>query len=153
VIFDELSFNDCKPDSRNDDYTGKLIIVKASELKPEYRTADSQLMVCSHGNGARPNAKGTTVFGTELYSGVSVCYGRHQIEGIADPGKMPDWAVEKMALIESLKSLAAHKNKSAPTKPTLQEKLNEAKQKAVELAATKGDHDKKPKKRKEMEVK
>ena len=103
VDYAELRSGDCLPGSQDSDFTGKLIVVKASALKPEYRTADSQLMLCTHGNGARPNAIGTSVFGTELLSGDSVCYGRHQIEGIADPEKLPAWAAKKIAFIDALK--------------------------------------------------
>jgi len=92
----------CLQESYNDDFTGKLIIVRASELSPEYRSAEHQLVLCSHGNGARPDAIGTSVFGTELHSGKTVCFGRHQIEGVADPEKLPSWAARKFALHEKL---------------------------------------------------
>jgi hypothetical protein len=87
-----LTASHCLSGSDKEDFKGKLIVVKATELSPEFRYADSQLMLCSHGNGARPDAIGTSVFGTELFSGNSVCYGRHQILGIADEGKLPQWA-------------------------------------------------------------
>ena len=141
-----LTTESCISDSINVIYTGRLLIVKAEELKPEYRNAENQLMVCSHGNGARPNAIGTSVFGTELLSGENVCYGRHQIAGIADPKKMPDWAVEKMAVIESQRELQK-KAQTAP-KPSLHDKLETAK----ETARKAGDKGDKPKKRKDMEV-
>jgi hypothetical protein len=142
--------DDCKPDSQNHDYTSKLIVVKACELKPEYRTADSQLMLCSHGNGARPNAIGTSVFGHELFSGENVCYGRHQIEGIANPAKMPDWAVEKMAVIESARAM--QKKALEVPKPSLQDKLSKAKGKVAQEAAKNRERVNQPKKRKDMEV-
>ena len=145
-----LSAEHCLPDSAYANFTGKLIVVKASELKSEYRTADSQLVLCSHGNGARPNAIGTSVFGKELLSGESVCYGRHQIEGVANPQKMPDWAVEKMAIIESKRAM---QNKAqVQPKPTLQEKLSKAKEKAALEAAKNSERVNKLKKRKDMEV-
>ena len=97
VDYVELKNNDCLPGSDNEDFTGKLIIVKAEELKPEYRSSENQLVNCTHGNGARPNAKGTSVFCKELLSGDSVCYGRHQIAGIADPDKLPEWAKLKLS--------------------------------------------------------
>jgi len=98
IDYVELKSGDCLPGSDNDNFTGKLIIVKAGELKPEYRSSENQLVVCSHGNGARPNAIGTSVFGKELYSGDSVAYGRHQIQGIADETKLPQWAKVKLEL-------------------------------------------------------
>ena len=103
IEYTTLTADDCLPDSKNDDFTGKLVVVKAVMLLPECRTSENQLVLCSHGNGARPDAIGTSVFGKELLSGESVCYGRHQIAGIADPSKLPAWATEKLAQMESEK--------------------------------------------------
>jgi hypothetical protein len=130
VHYMELSPDDCLPDSRNSVFTGKLLIVRAGELKPEYRTADSQLVICSHGNGARPDAIGTSVFGNELFSGDVVCYRRHQIEGVADPDKLPGWAKSKWKDYEAARP-------QPERKPTLQEKLSEAKEKAAQESAKK----------------
>jgi len=146
VEYQELSGDDCLPESRTADYTGKLIVIKAGELKPEHRTADSQLVLCSHGNGARPNAKGTSVFGNELFSGDIVCYGRHQIEGVADPRKLPQWAKTRFDEHQATRA-------KPDRKPTLQEKLSEAKQKAARETARKDEHGNKPRKRNNMEVK
>jgi hypothetical protein len=51
-----------------------------------------QPILCTRGSGARPGKYDRTVFGTELYSDDMVCYGRHQIEGVADESKLPQWA-------------------------------------------------------------
>jgi hypothetical protein len=146
VDYQAINAADCIQDSRNADYTGQLLVIKASELKPEFRTADSQLVLCTHGNGARYNAKGTSIFGKELFSGNSVCYGRHQIEGIANPKKLPKWVNDKMN---------EHKESQLKTKdkPTLQEKLTEAKSKAAREAVNNKEKCAKPKKRNNMEVK
>ena len=139
----ELKSGDCLPGSGEADFTGKLIIVKANELKPEYRSAENQLVLCSHGNGARPNAIGTSVFGEELFSGDKVCYGRHQIHGIADETKLPQWATIKLALLEEVKEpgenelfrydepLQKEKNRAEPkpSKPSMLGKLDENKRK------------------------
>ena len=150
VEYYELSKSDCQPDSRNADFTGQLVVIKAAELKPEYRTADSQLVLCSHGNGARPGAIGTSVFGKELYSGHSVCYGRHQIAGIADSHKLPDWALEKLERIESEK--AVQQKDAASAKPSLRDKLANAKEAARKADEEKAGNGDKPKKRNDMEV-
>jgi hypothetical protein len=84
------------PGSESADFTKRLIIVDPACLMPEYRASTSQLVECSHGNGARPNAIGTSVFGTEMFSGKSVVYGRHQILGIADESVLPKWAGIKL---------------------------------------------------------
>jgi hypothetical protein len=148
VDYVELKDSDCLPGSRDSDYTDKLIIVKAEELRPEYRTADFQLMLCTHGNGARPNAIGTSVFGKELFSGDSVCYGRHQIAGIADPEKLPAWAIKKMSLQETEQKAQRESDKSKQ-KPSLLGKLDKNKKKAdINRIADNN----KPNKRKRTEV-
>jgi hypothetical protein len=94
-----LTSEHCLPESAVADFTGKPIVVKAGELSPEFRYSDSQLILCTHGSGARPGKYDRTVFGTELYSGDTVCYGRHQIEGVADESKLPQWAKTKFEIM------------------------------------------------------
>jgi len=147
-----LTSADCIAGSGDTDYTGKLIIVKASELKPEYRAAESQLVLCSHGNGARPNAIGTSVFGNELFSGDSVCYGRHQIEGVADIERLPQWAKSMIKDVHEAEPPQAEPGSlNTPKKLTLQERLEEARWKVREAESNK-NFDNNPKKRKDMEV-
>jgi hypothetical protein len=150
-----LTAEHCLPDSSNADFTGKLIIVKASELLPQYRCADNQLMQCTHGNGARPNAMGTSVFGTELYSGANVAYGRHQIEGVADEQKLPQWAKSKLAEQrgEALPTLPEVKPQSAPPKkPSLHDNLERNKARAAQDSAVRKENAAPNKKRGDMEV-
>jgi hypothetical protein len=93
-----LTAEHCLPGGESADFTNRLIIVDAKYLTPEYRNPESQLVECTHGSGARPDAKGTSVFGKELHSGVSVVYGRHQILGVADESKLPEWAKMKIEM-------------------------------------------------------
>jgi hypothetical protein len=101
VEYIKLTDEHCLPNGKNADFTGKLVVVNANSLLPEYRSSENQLVECSHGNGARPDAIGTSVFGKELFSGKSVVYGRHQILGIANETKLPQWAKDKLG-IESI---------------------------------------------------
>jgi hypothetical protein len=96
VLDIKLTAEHILPGSESADFTKQLIIVDSACLMPEYRFSASQLVECTHGNGARPNAIGTSVFGTELRSGKSVVYGRHQILGVADEDKLPKWAKVKL---------------------------------------------------------
>jgi hypothetical protein len=142
----ELKHGDCLPNSHHDNYTGKLLIIKADALKPEYRTAEHQLFICSHGNGARPNAKGTSVFGYDLILGDSVCFGRHEIEGVADIEKLPKWAKDKID--EHYPELKVQKPNK---KPSLIGKLDNAKKEtAAKNAERKSTHARK--KHRNMEV-
>ncbi|GHU35770.1 hypothetical protein FACS1894105_05020 [Clostridia bacterium] len=94
----KLTDDRCVPDSKNADYTGQLVILDAASLKKEYRDIFSQLVLCTHGSGARPNAIDRSVFGVELYSGESVVCDRSQILGVADESKLPKWVEVKLEM-------------------------------------------------------
>jgi hypothetical protein len=90
-----LTVEHCLKDSNDKDFTGQVLIVKANALMPEYRDTESQIDKCTHGNGARANAKGRSIFYKELASDKTAVYYRDEIEGIADIGKLPHWAKKR----------------------------------------------------------
>jgi hypothetical protein len=140
VDYVELKNADCLPGSNNDDYTGKLIIAKTSALKPEYRSSENQLLLCTHGNGARPDAIGTSVFCKELLSGNTVVFRRHEIAGITDLDKLPKWAKEKLASEHSKTSQEKEKPAQVPkskSPPSLLDELDDAKAEAAARSAAK----------------
>jgi hypothetical protein len=131
-----LTAAECLPDGKNANYTGQLVIVDAKALFPEYRSSTSQLIECTHGNGARPNAIGRSVFGTELYSGASVVYDRSHILGVADECKLPQWAKAKLATNRDKKAAAGEPTKKiASMKPSLLDALDDAKAEAKQFNA------------------
>jgi hypothetical protein len=101
----KLTASDCLPKGDNENWQGKLIVVKPEVLSPEYRSAQHQLAICTGGFGSKPNARGNAVYVKELYSEKEMRYERYQIAGIADPSKIPEWAKVKMI---------AHKVKESP---------------------------------------
>ena len=48
----------CNQEVFGENLEGKILVVKPSSLRPEYRTASNQIIRCTGGNGARPGAKG-----------------------------------------------------------------------------------------------
>ena len=118
----------CLANTKDANFTGKLLVVKADALMPEYRDADSQIVKCTHGNGARPNAKGRSIFCKELASDKTVVYYRNEIEGIADIEKLPQWAKRKL-LEQSLEQTAIKPN-TPDKKPSLLGRLDDAKAEA-----------------------
>ena len=139
----------CLPDSKNTDWNGKVVIIKPENLAPEYRSAEHQYILCSGGNGARPDALGQAVFAQELFSGRKMRYERHQIAGIADPARMPEWAKIKLAELTGQKERDAAK--PPEKKPSLLGKLDDNKEKvARDKEANKGKSA--PKKRRDTEV-
>lgn len=79
------------------DYTGKIVVIKPTELKDEYKTPEGQLFFAESGNGCRPNARGTKVYGFQLDDGVKCYYRRYDIIGALKDENIPDWAKENLA--------------------------------------------------------
>ena len=145
-----LTSEHCLENSNGDDFTGKLLIVKADALIPEYRDSLSQIVKCTHGNGARPNAIGQSIFCKELASKMTAVYYRHEIEGIADIGKLPHWA-KQMLVAQEKQGRQKAANPKPDKKPSLLGRLDEAKAEADAHNAARKDLPK-TKKRGDMEV-
>jgi hypothetical protein len=124
---------DCIPGGMDTGMEGKIIIIKASSLSPEYRSAEHQLAICTGGFGAQPNARGQKVYCKELYSGKESYRNRHSIAGVAAEENLPEWAKEKLAEI-----------RTPQEKESVIAKLREAKE-------TKSEREPKPAKRKKQE--
>jgi len=119
----------CIENTHGADFTGKLLIVKADALMPEYRDSESQLVKCTHGNGARPNAIGRSIFCKELASEKTVVYYRPEIEGIANYNTLPAWAKRKLA--EQTAKKPTQKPKTPEKAPSLLDELEDAKAEAA----------------------
>ena len=83
------------------DYEDKLLILKSSVLKEEYKKGEFQLFYAQCGFGCSPSAEGRKVFGKFLIDGEETHFQRNDFYGIADESKLPDWAVEKLNEIRS----------------------------------------------------
>lgn len=77
--------------------------VRLDVLRPEYRSAENQLVLVMGGNGSRGNALGTTCFCKNLYSGESVNWKRYDLQGEVKPECMPLWAEDKLAELQRSK--------------------------------------------------
>ena len=74
---------------------------KAEVLRPEYRSADYQLIYVSGGNGASGKSMGSACFHTNLYSGERGRWERYDILGWeVKPECLPEWAKEKFIEIQ-----------------------------------------------------
>jgi hypothetical protein len=129
-----LTAEHCLPGGKSADFTEQLIVVAPSAFLPEYRTSESQLAKCTHGNGARPDAIGTSVFCKELYTGNSVVFGRHQILGVADESKLPKWAKAKLGL-ETEKPPELPEQPKEPEKPKNYELIVHGRRDEINLGA------------------
>ena len=95
--FTALTREHCRRREPEESLEGKLVIVKASNISPEYRSADYQLGYALGGFGCKPGAGGRAVFFEELYSGERSRWDVGDILGIADLDKLPEWAKTKVA--------------------------------------------------------
>jgi hypothetical protein len=119
----------CLPDIQNADWKGHVVIISPEHIAPEYRSAEHQLILCTGGYGANHAARGQAVFAQELFSGKKMRYERFQVAGIADPARMPEWAITKLAELTGQQERDAMK--SSDKKPSLLGKLDENKEKVV----------------------
>jgi len=91
-----LTGKNCITGSNDANYKGKLLILKPDALAEWSREPESQLWICTHGNGARLGAHGRSVFVENLMDGEKGRWDRHNFYGVADPEKLPAWAVERL---------------------------------------------------------
>ena len=122
-----LTAADCIPRGLENDLTGKLIIIKQEVLAPEYRAANHQIKIVTGGFGASPNSRGNAVFCKDLYSGKETRFERYDVAGVIDPGKIPEWAVKKLALMDAIKETGVFEYGGYHFKPYRQFRKGEVK--------------------------
>ena len=89
---DEITAKDCKPISSDDAIEDKVIVIRGNVLRPEFRHASHQLMLCTGGFGAQKNARGRTCYCISLYSGKQTSFYRGDVLGVMDKRALPEWA-------------------------------------------------------------
>ena len=107
---EELTTNSCKPISYEDSIENKVVVVKGSILRPEFRHANHQLMLCTGGFGAQANARGRTCCCISLYDGRKTSFYRTDFLGVMDEKKLPEWAQKGL---EKAKEMRAQEKKPA----------------------------------------
>jgi len=108
----------CHPHDYNQDLTDKVVAVKASALRPEYRRGDNQLVYITHGGGAKANPRSTSIFCYHLNDGTTARYERHQVQGIIK--NLPFWAKEQLDFYQN-------ERKPAIPEPTQEETVGKYK--------------------------
>lgn len=91
----------CIPNDYGMSIENKVVVIRASRLRPEYRTAQNQLVLATGGFGTHANSRGRAVYTANLYSGKESRWNREDILGIIKPEHMPDWAKERLKQIEA----------------------------------------------------
>lgn len=97
---EKITTDMCHSLSQCKDMTGKVMAVRAEVLRPEYRSAEHQLVYVVGGNGTRPQSFGTACHCITLYSGERERWERHDFQGEIKSDCLPQWAKEKKMEIE-----------------------------------------------------
>lgn len=116
----EIKKDLCNPISENDNLEGQVIVIRGDVLRPEFRHASRQLMLCTGGNGAQPMARGRSCFCTYLYDGAKTSYYRSQVLGVIRPDALPEWA--KAGFEKAMAEWKGSKQ-SEKGKPSVQDRL------------------------------
>lgn len=82
-------------------YEGKLLILRDTSLKEEYRTPENQLFFAQGGFGCSPEKIGRKVFGQFLNDGEKTHFNRQDFVGVIADEHIPDWAREKLEELNS----------------------------------------------------
>lgn len=105
-----LSKEDCEAGSSEQDYSGRLVVLRHDTLKPEYRTSYNQLWLATHGPGCASGIHlSDTVHLTHPIDGDRMCVARHELCGAASPATLTRLTERYPALLEALpKDTASH---------------------------------------------
>lgn len=92
----------CKVIDGNMNLNKKIVVIKPDVLRREFQNEHHQLMFVTGGNGAKPNSRGTKVYGYILgnKNKSETYFRRFDIMGIMDKDKLPEWANISLAKIE-----------------------------------------------------
>jgi len=106
IPLDVLGKEHCFPLLDSDDITGKVVAVKPSAMRYEYRRADCQLILVTNGSGARGYSHGTSVYGVNVFTGrKDGRWARLDILGEVRPECLPQWAKDRLPVIERGRAL------------------------------------------------
>ncbi|WP_313182741.1 hypothetical protein [Lacrimispora sp.] len=83
---------DCRQIGYDFSIAGKVVILCASSLPENDRSAEKQLYFCTGGFGSKPNPSGRAVFAVSLENGEQARWNRSDIMGIAKPEIITDHA-------------------------------------------------------------
>ena len=85
----------------DNEYAGKLLIIKPTSLKEEFREPYFQYFCATSGFGCYPDKLGAKVFGKILADGEECFFYRSDFIGVADTEKLPQWAKKRLEAVTS----------------------------------------------------
>lgn len=105
-----LTLEHCLLNDNSQNLENKVAVIQPERLRPEYRTADKQLVLVTGGFGAHANSRGRAVYTINLYSGKESRWNREDILGVIKPECMPDWANERLKQIKAERNMKQNKH-------------------------------------------
>ena len=90
----------CKVLSEDDMLVGKVVVIRADVLRPEYQHSTYQLRLCVGGFGAHPRSRGSACFCKNLLTGEEGRFERDEILGTIERDSLPMWAKQKLDAIQ-----------------------------------------------------
>lgn len=94
-----------------DDLNGKVLVIKPDVLRYEYQRLNHQLVRCGGGFGASPNARGSAIFCTNIYSGQRSRYERRDILAVIEPEALAEYAEWSPWITEGLNRIEQKETK------------------------------------------
>ncbi len=88
----------------SDDIENKVIVIRPDALRPEYRAAMYQMVLCVGGFGSHPNSRGSSCYCLNLHTNEQARFDRSQIIGIMKPDQIPDWARQTLQKLKKPKA-------------------------------------------------
>lgn len=101
-----LSSSDCNSIHDYTTLAGKLVVLDADVLYPEFQNSMHQLYLAVGGFGCNPKGSGNAIFAENLYTGESCRIERYDVIGVIKQDKLPQWAKDKLEEKESQKEKA-----------------------------------------------
>ena len=101
----EITADSCNTADYTQSIKGEVVAIDPRKLSPEYRNAVNQICYVTGGFGSEANARGQSVFCTEVYSGESARYDRNSILGVIKSECIPQWAKNKLLIIKDDKNV------------------------------------------------
>lgn len=108
-----IGIDGCKPLTHEDVLVGKVVVIRADVLRPEYQCATHQLRLCVGGFGAQPFSRGSACFCKNLLTGEEGRFERDEILGTMKRDDLPLWAKQKLEAIQEKEKQAKRNNGEA----------------------------------------
>ena len=109
---EKITADKCIPMFKCGDIAGMVMAVKPEALRPEYRSAEHQLILVTGGNGAREHSLGSACYCITLYSGENGRWERYDLAGEVKPECLPEWAKGRLLQIQEQEAAKATPNQN-----------------------------------------